>query len=189
MPSWLVSVLLQPVPLYVILSLLIVLYVVILVKIYYCNPRKWNWNRINEFEDNHQQKKITKQIWSLLWYPLIYILINVVPLINRIHGLAEPNNPNLIIWILSAILLPIQGGYIALAYTLLDPDTRKKLKPARFKSAIKDFCQKVGKESTITEYPLEHLEYSSSMATVHPVADEKLNGVKYVELSEMGGSG
>ena len=58
---------------------------------------------------------------------------------NRINGLVEPNNPKLVIWIFTAILLPIQGGYIVLAYTLLDPDTRKKLKPAHFKAAIKDF--------------------------------------------------
>ena len=37
------------------------------------------------------------------------------------------------------------------------------------------------------KYPLEHLEYSNSMTTVHSVADKKLNGVKYVELSEKGG--
>ena len=171
------------VPLYVILSILIVLYVVILIKIYCYNRHKWRWNQAHEFEDKNQQKKITRQIWSLLWYPLIYILINVVPLINRIHGLVEPNDPNLVIWILAAILLPIQGGYIALAYTLLDPDTRKKLKPARFRSAIKDFCQKIGKDSVIMEYPLEHLENSNSMS-LYSVADE--NGTKYVQLSEKG---
>ena len=38
------------------------------------------------------------------------------------------------------------------------------------------------------EYPLEHLEYSNSMAAVYSAADEKLNGTKYVELSEKGWS-
>ena len=163
------------IPLYIILSILIILYVVILVKIYCYKRRKWSWNQAHE--DSHQQKKITRQIWSLLWYPLIFILINVVPLINRIDGLVDPNNPKLVIWMLTAILLPIQGGFIALAYTLLDPDTRKRLKPARFKSVIKDFCQNIGKESDVMEYPLEHVEYSSSVA-VYSAADK--NGTKYV---------
>ena len=107
----------------------------------------------------------------------------MVPLINRIDGLVDPNNPKLVIWMLTAILLPIQGGFIALAYTLLDPDTRKRLKPARFKSVIKDFCQNIGKESDVMEYPLEHVEYSSSVA-VYSAADK--NGTKYVGLSEKG---
>ena len=85
---------------------------------------------------------------------------------------------------LTAILLPIQGGFIALAYTLLDPDTRKRLKPARFKSAIKDFCQNIGKGSDVMEYPLEHVEYSTSVAVYYSAADE--NGIKYVGLSDKG---
>ena len=170
------------IPLYIILPILIVLYVIILIKIYCYKRRKWSWNQAHE--DSHQQKKITKQIWSLLWYPLIFILINVVPLINRIDGLVDPNNPKLVIWMLTAILLPIQGGFIALAYTLLDPDTRKRLKPARFKSAIKDFCQNIGKGSDVMEYPLEHVEYSTSVAVYYSAADE--NGIKYVGLSEKG---
>ena len=83
---------------------------------------------------------------------------------------------------LTAILLLIQGGFIALAYTLLDPDTRKRLKPARFKSAIKDFCRNIGKGSDVMEYPLEHKEYSTSVA-VYSAADE--NGIKCVGLSEL----
>ncbi len=104
----------------------------------------------------------------------------MVPLINRINGpgLLEPN-----IWMLTAVFLPLQGGFIVLAYTLLDPDTRRRLKPARFKSAIKDFCKNIGKESDVMEYPLEHVEYSSSVA-VYSAADE--NGTKYVGLSEKG---
>ena len=167
------------VPLYVILSVLIVLCVIILVKIYCYNPHMWRWNQAQD--DKHQRNKITRQIWSLLWYPLIYILINVVPLINRINGLVDPNNPSLVIWILTAILLPIQGGYIALAYTLLDSDTRKKLKPSCFKATIEDFYHKIGKDvdSVVMEYPLEHLQISSSMAVYAEVNE---NGTKYVEL-------
>ena len=169
------------IPLYIILSILIVLYVIMLVKIYCYNPHKLRWNFAHQ--DDYQQRKVTnlKEVWSLLWYPLIYILINVVPLINRIDGLVDPNNPKLIIWILTAILLPIQGGYIALAYTLLDPDTRKRLKPARFKAAIKEFCQKSRKGSVIKEYPIEHLEGNS--VAVYDDADE--NKTDYVELKQM----
>ena len=54
------------IPLYIILPILIVLYVIILVKIYCYKRRRWSWNQTHE--DSHQQKKITRQIWSLLRY-------------------------------------------------------------------------------------------------------------------------
>ena len=148
--------------LYVILSILIVLYAIL-----------EYWSRfiatIHTSGDGTKHKKITTNKRkspdkSGHCYGTFNLHPNQCsPLINRINGLVEPNNPKLVIWIFTAILLPIQGGYIALAYTLLDPDTRKKLKPARFKAAIKDFCQRIEKDSVVMEYPVKHLESSNSM--------------------------
>ena len=142
------------VPLYVILVILIVLYLAILFKIHWYDPRKFKSSSYRE-EDAHIHEQMSKEIRSLLWYPFIYFMINLIPFINRIHGLAQPNNPSLALWILHALLFPIQGGFIALAFTL-DPDTRKRLKIVHIRAAAKELCQKNGEEH-VTEYPLEHI--------------------------------
>ena len=155
------------VPLYVILIILIGLYVTILIKIHWYDRRKWTGSSYND-DDKHLHTQMSKEIRSLLWYPFIYFMINLIPLINRIHGLAKPNNPSLTLWILAALLFPIQGGFIALAFTL-DPDTRKRLKWMHIKAAAKELCRKSGK--TVSEYPAEHM----------PVTKEKSLGKQLPE--------
>ena len=143
------------VPLYVILIILIFLYVAIFVKIHCYDPRQWKGNYKPDGEV--YQRQMSKEIRSLLWYPFIYFMINLIPLINRIHGLTHPSNPSIALWIIHSLLFPIQGGFIALAFTL-DPDTRKRLTPMHFRAAIKELCQKGGER--VTEYPLEHVPVS-----------------------------
>ena len=155
-PGQILQFVLWYVPLYVILIILITLYVIILAKIHWYDPRKYKVSKDkHENEQNHQQ--MSKEIQSLLWYPFIYFMINLIPLINRIHGLAQSNNPSLVLWILTALLFPIQGGFIALAFTL-DPDTRKRLKIVQIKAAAKELCQRSGK--IVKEYPAEHMPVS-----------------------------
>ena len=140
------------VPLYVILIILIALYLAILFKIHWYDPRKYKGSYKHDDEHLHQQ--MSKEIRSLLWYPFIYFMINLIPLINRIHGLAQPSNPSLVLWVLAALLFPIQGGFIALAFTL-DPDTRKRLNSTHIRAAAKELCRK--SEHSITEYPLQQI--------------------------------
>ena len=156
-------------PLYVILIILIGLYVTILVKIHWYDPRKY---KVSKHKDDAEQihQEMSKEIWSLIWYPFIYFMINLIPLINRIHGLAQHNNPNLVLWILTALLFPIQGGFIALAFTL-DPDTRKRLTAVQIRAAAKELCQKSGK--VVKEYPAEHMPVSREKSA--EVDDKKDN--------------
>ena len=168
-PGQILQFVLWYVPLYVILIILIALYVTILVKIHWYDPRKYKMSN-----DNHASKQdhqeMSKEIQSLLWYPFIYFMINLIPLINRIHGLARPNNPSLALWILTALLFPIQGGFIALAFTL-DPDTRKRLTIVQIRAATKELCQRSGK--IVKEYPAEHMPVSREKSA--EVDDKKDN--------------
>ena len=151
-PGQILQFVLWYVPLYVILVILIALYVTILVKIHWYDPRKYKMsNDKHASKQDHQE--MSKEIQSLLWYPFIYFMINLIPLINRIHGLARPNNPSLALWILTALLFPIQGGFIALAFTL-DPDTRKRLTPIHIRAAARELCHRG--EYGVAEYPVHY---------------------------------
>ena len=144
------------VPLYLILIILLFLYVIILVKIHcFDSRRRWTGN-YKHADEQHQIKMMSKEIRSLLRYPLIYFLINLFPLALRICGAFEDNNQKLLpLWILTAIFFPIQGGFIALAFTL-DSDTRKRLRWVQIKAAAKELCQRNNKD-VISEYPAEHV--------------------------------
>lgn len=107
-------------------------------------------------DEQHQIKMMSREIRSLLRYPLIYFLINLFPLALRIYGVVENDISKVLpLWILTAIFYPIQGGFMALAFTL-DPDTRKRLRWVQIKSAAKELCQRNDKDF-ISEYPAEHI--------------------------------
>ena len=166
------------VPLYLILTVLLFLYVIILVKIHCFDRGRWTGN-YKHTDDQHQIKMMSREIRSLLRYPLIYFLISLFPLSLRICKLFDVDTMKLIpLWILTAIFFPIQGGFIALAFTL-DPDTRKRLRWVQIKAAAKELCQRDGK-NVISEYPAEHvisdteksLAYKTSYRALRDHADD-----------------
>ena len=143
------------IPLYLILTVLLFLYVVILVKIHCYDRHRWTGN-YKLVDEQHQIKMMSREIRSLLRYPLIYFLINLFPLALRIYRVVENDISKVLpLWILTAIFYPIQGGFMALAFTL-DPDTRKRLRWVQIKSAAKELCQRNDKDF-ISEYPAEHI--------------------------------
>ena len=134
-------------PLYVIMVLLIIMYVVVVIKLKYV--RKKSIGNLNS--QYGQAKNITMEgIKPLLSYPLIFFLINIFPFINRIHGAINPENPEVALWFLSAILLPLQGGFIAVSFSL-DPDTRRRLKMVNFRAAFTECFR----EKKVKEYPIK----------------------------------
>ena len=144
------------IPLYLILTILLILYVIILVKIHCFDRHRWTGNYKHSTDEQHQIKMRSREIRSLLRYPLIYFLINLFPLSIRVYGAFEDDTQKLLpVWILAAIFFPIQGGFIALAFTL-DPDTRKRLRWIQLKAAAKELCQRNEKDF-ISEYPIEHV--------------------------------
>ena len=109
------------IPLYALLIILIVLCIVIIGKV---SRDKLRYEGKYDPEAKRLQEQRQKEVQAVLWYPLSFFLIKLVALINRIHG-AVADSPSLPLWYLHAIILPLQGGFIALAFTL-DPETRRR---------------------------------------------------------------
>lgn len=137
------------IPLYIIMVVLIVLYVVILAKIY---------QRERKQMVKPPDSASKKDLLPLIAYPLIYFLLNVFPFVNRTYNLAR-EEPNLVLWYFSALANPSVGAWIALAFTL-DPRTRKRLTCANIQAAARDIC---GSEKPVKEYNIE--EKLSSVQT------------------------
>ena len=142
-------------PLYACLVVLIVLYVIIIIKLHHIRKR---WTGKYDPQTEKVRQQIMKETVSLLAYPLIYFFINIPPLINRIHGAVEPENPQPVLWFLSAIFFPLQGTIIALAFSL-DPETRRRLTVANFRAAFRECCEK----ERIEEYSIKDVTLTESL--------------------------
>lgn len=143
------------IPFYIILTVLLFLYVIILVKIHCFDRRKWTGMEYNRTDKQHHIKVMSREVRSLLRYPLIYFLFNLFSLALRIFGAFDDAQALLPLYILTAIAFPIHSSFIALAFTL-DSDTRKRLKWKQIKAAAKELCQR-NDEGVISEYPAEHV--------------------------------
>ena len=145
------------IPLYIILVILIGLYVTILISLNRAN-RQWA-NEPSSMKSKTFRKLAKNNLIPLIAYPLIYFLLNIPAFMNRVQNYVHPNDPELALWYLSALISPLQGGVIAIAYTL-DPGTRKRLNWIEIKAAMKRWVQKERYE----EYPLEYLAVTESFS-------------------------
>lgn len=141
------------IPLYVIMLVLIILYVVILVKLFHTDKKQTK---------NQADVIRKKDLLPLIAYPLIYFLLNIFPFINRAYNF-KSNEPNLVLWYFAALANPSTGAWIALAFTL-DPGTRKRLTYAQLQAAVRDMC---GGEKPVKEYDIEDKETSIQTDSYH----------------------
>lgn len=131
---------------FVFLSLsLVVSYVAIIIKL---QVEKRRWQGQYNPEEQIIRKNLRKEVRSLVWFPIIFIIFVLFPLINRLQN-AITNKPILVLWILHAVIAPLQGGFIALAYAL-DPETRKRLNWRDLSGACRNFFR--AEQGTVREY-------------------------------------
>ena len=131
------------IPLYLMLSIMIIMYVVILAK--FCKQRR-KWTSFGREEESERNQAMNYAL-SLLAYPLVYFLINIFPFINRIHGATNPRTPSPVLWFLSLIFFPQHGTGIAFVFLF---SIRQKLKLSELKSAIYEWHRK----TQIKDYPV-----------------------------------
>ena len=135
------------IPLYLLLTVMILLYVAALAKFYF-HRKKWT-----AFDQNKDNERIyaLNYLSSLLAYPLVYFIINIFPLINRLQTLVNPSNPVPALWILANIFYSQQGTGVAIVFLL---EHRKKLTITSLRAAAAEWR----KETEVTEYPVSEEE-------------------------------
>ena len=93
------------------------------------------------------KERLNEQVLPLLFFPFGVVILNIVPAITSIHLSLNPDRPLYALWILGAILSPLQGGYIALVYTL-DRDTLRRL---TYSNLFATLCRR---QEDVHEYPI-----------------------------------
>lgn len=163
------------IPLYSILLILVVMYLVILCTLHRMSRE---WTKDPTLEAREMRNKVKYDIIPLMAYPCIKIILSIPALINRVQNFVSPNNPVLALWYMSALAFPLQGGLIAIAYAL-DPDTRKRLNWVSIREAFRECAGRNKKTEYPVEYPVETVDESLSLTSSHKYS-------KYVEVTNTG---
>ncbi len=148
-------------PLYLILSVLIIFYVMISVK--FClYKRQWRMTDPNTY---NERRNALKYIVSLLAYPMVYFIINLFPFVDRLHGLFSSATPSPALLLLNTLSYPQQGTGIAIVFFV---NVRKKLMPANLKAALKEWTHK----TKIEEYEFKTEELEKTVQGSHHVVGQ-----------------
>lgn len=155
------------VPLNAILVVLVVLYGIVICHV---SKQKNSWDGNFNPMLRRMKLKMQKEVRPLIWYPLIYFLLHLIPLAHHL-ALEFSSKPQYVLWFLTAITLPLQGGFIALAFTF-DAKTLRRLRWNR----LKGIMRRIGKGSGVVEYPAEHVDENITDSSSSSDEDEEEEG-------------
>ncbi|KAM9803239.1 si:dkey-100n23.5 isoform X5 [Syngnathus typhle] len=113
------------VPLFTLILLMICCYARI---ICVANNRMQSW--LGTFNPERERRKVSlaEEIKPLKWYPSVYLLVSIFPLINRLHNALYPLDPSFSLTLLHVLSAPLHGLANAFVFGL-DRDWRSLLSP------------------------------------------------------------
>ncbi|KAK3707382.1 hypothetical protein RRG08_034441 [Elysia crispata] len=138
-------------PLFIIIAVMIVTYGYI---IYTLSRKASSWEGTYDPDTERQHRLLKEDIKPLRVYPLIYLAVSILPLINRIQNAFSPDNHVFILVLLASICSPLHGALNAVVFGM-DKETLQKLRPREIKLAIQ---AKLAPRSIVQEYPQPEAE-------------------------------
>ena len=127
-------------------------YVVVIVVVAW---QRWHWRG----KPDTLRKMLNEEVWPLLFFPFGVIALNAVPTASAIYDAIHVNNPSYDLHFASAVIFPLQGGYIALVYTL----NRDTLRQLTYRNLVATLCMR--RRGRPQEYPIETCDISESYDT------------------------
>lgn len=133
------------IPLYVSMAIIFMALLIIAIK---SLRDLYMWH--GRYDQNERKKKevLQKEIKSLLWYPIIYLLLNSFSLFSQIYRAVHPRNPSILLTYLRVITAPLRGAIIAVVF-VLDKETRSRLSLANCRALCREWRQ----GDRVEEYP------------------------------------
>lgn len=165
------------VPLYIVLTTMIVFYVIIVVKL------KWDsgcWKAPYSHDAKRRKEQIMNEVKPLFWFPIVYFVNSIFLLTIRLQ-VATSSEPTLAVWIIAALTYPLQGGFMAVIFTL-DPQTFKRLKWMEFKATVMQLWKEDVAEYEMTEEFGDSYRYGRKRVIVKDTAMD--NG--YIAMKDVG---
>lgn len=138
-------------PVYFLLITGTILYVIIFINLSR-KQRKSVW--VDGYQVQHRLKKMKTELLSLIAYPIIFAVLNIVSIVNHTLFVIRPDEPLLAVWYLAAAASPMQGGFTALAFVLITKEWRN-ISCSKLWAMFK-------KERLIEWYPMENYAVTDS---------------------------
>lgn len=147
-------------PLFLVCCMIVISYVIIYFLLRY-QRRHMN---IYNLEKIQLIREIRREIYCIIWYPIVFMIINIFPLADRIYMLFT-YEPLYVLLVLHAFFSPLQGGFICLVYGI-HPHTRRTLKCRNIREAFFAMCCECGHAD-------DHRVHEYKAVPSRPSEDEK----------------
>ena len=148
------------IPLYILLFVILVSMVLVAIK---TARQSGKWIGKYDPEVAVRRQTLKKEIVSLIWYPLIFLLLNTFSLVDQIYDAANPMRPSATITYLRIFTSTLRGAFIALAYGL-DSETRSRLRPVQCKAACMEW---VRQRETVKDFSIRSSSFEESYVPYH----------------------
>ncbi|XP_051782093.1 uncharacterized protein si:dkey-100n23.5 isoform X1 [Erpetoichthys calabaricus] len=127
------------IPLFTLIFLMTLCYLRI---IYVAKERVLLWSGTYDPERERRKALLVQEIKPLKWYPSVYLLVSLFPLINRLHNAFYPSQPVFTLTLLHVISAPLHGLANAFVFGL-DKDTWSQLSVNSLQLALHSrFCDR-----------------------------------------------
>ena len=132
-------------PFYVILLIIFICTITIYVRV---RKTDRNYGGIYDPDTRGKKERLITEVKPLLWYPVVYLLLTVFSVTNRIVDTVHPDSQVIVLWYFHVLTSNFRGAFISLVYAF-DPETRKHLRCIRLAAACKSCCQR---QMVVREY-------------------------------------
>ncbi|XP_011403153.1 PREDICTED: cyclic AMP receptor-like protein A [Amphimedon queenslandica] len=111
--------------------------------------KQWRNSQL-DYQLVHLEQILEKEVRSLFAYPVIFIVVNIIPFAHRVYGIYSTSDITyFVLSLITVILFSTQGSIIMIAF-LSYPETRKKMKWIEIKAAFRRWRGK--EDAAIREY-------------------------------------
>ena len=139
---------------------LTIMFALVSYPLFYCIIRgdRKRYSGIIEVDRTLVSERALEEVGYFKWLPLLFIVLDLIPIATMVHDFIRPHRPIVVLWILTAIVKGCQGGIVAV-FISLDPKTFKRLTPRQLRSA---FRTNVLPNTDIKDYPAKKEKHSDS---------------------------
>ena len=171
------------VPYFIVLSTLLVL---VLAMLYVLYLRRHDYVASVDSLTARNRTSLRRELRVLILYPMLVIILNIIPLATRLHDYIRQNNTHdkvaFALWIVNSVVAPSEGIFIALVF-IRDPEMRKRMTFSHVKAALLEVCS-MHSHGRVTEYPAEIKISTDSYNTTSVDRTNKSTSFKQPLLSE-----
>ena len=114
------------VPLYTIFLIFFIVCLLLVFKKLRRDSVKWEGAHYDP-EAKKAKNEVISQVKPLLFYPMVFLILKLPLLLNQIYEAVRPQEPELALWLLDALVTPLGGAVTALLY-VCDATTLSKIR-------------------------------------------------------------